>query len=53
MNEIIDCMKFGINGIVSIIDERITLIANDLIQPLDMYINHHNETFHTQFDQAK
>lgn len=53
MQTMIGSMQNGMEKLVGIIEERIVLIANDLIEPLDMYINHHNETFHSQFDSAK
>ena len=53
MYEIIASMTNGMQAIVEVLDERVQLLQNDLVEPLDMYINHHNETFHLQFDQAK
>lgn len=36
-----------------LLEERVTHITGDLIEPLDMYINHHEQTSLQQFDQAK
>ena len=44
MHESVNCLKFGIEGLIRFIEERVTHITGDLIEPLDMYINHHEQT---------
>lgn len=39
--------------LLNLLEERVTHITGDLIEPLDMYINHHEQTSNQQFDQAK
>jgi hypothetical protein len=41
MSDSINCMKMGVEALISFMDERVTHITGDLIEPLDMYINHH------------
>ena len=47
MQSMIGSMQSGMEKLVGLVEERVVLIANDLIEPLNMYINHHNETFHS------
>ena len=41
MYDSVNCMKMGVEALISFMDERVTHITGDLIEPLDMYINHH------------
>jgi hypothetical protein len=38
---------------VVIIEEKIQLITGDLLEPLEMYIGHHDQTLQQQFTQAR
>ena len=40
-------------GVVSIVDDKVATITGDLIEPLEMYISHHEETSKNQLDNAK
>jgi hypothetical protein len=37
-------MKEGMKSMQNIVQERVNLIVGDIIEPLDMYINHHDQT---------
>ena len=41
MLQSINCLKKGMNQILNLLEERVTHITGDLVEPLDMYINHH------------
>ena len=53
MMQIVNCLKLGMDQLLLLLEERVTHITGDLIEPLDMYINHHEQTSLQQFDQAK
>ena len=41
MTDAVECFNWGVEQIVKIAQDRVTLIAGDLIEPLDLYIAHH------------
>ena len=41
MVQSINCLKLGMVQLLNLLEERVTHITGDLIEPLDMYINHH------------
>jgi hypothetical protein len=45
-------MKLTMTQQHKIIEERVNLIIGDLIEPLEMYISHHDQTSTQQFKQA-
>ncbi len=51
--EAVECMKKATNHMVVIIEEKIQLITGDLLEPLEMYIGHHDQTLQQQFTQAR
>ena len=44
MLQSINCLKKGMNQLLNLLEERVTHITGDLVEPLDMYINHHEQT---------
>jgi len=50
MLQSINCFKKGINQLMNLLEERVTHITGDLVEPLDMYINHHEQTSAKQFN---
>ena len=44
MSDSVNCLKMGAEALISFMEERVTHITGDLIEPLDMYINHHEQT---------
>jgi|TARA_B110000285_G_C14915494_1_gene510003 hypothetical protein len=44
MSDSVNCLKMGVEALLSFMEERVTHITGDLIEPLDMYINHHEQT---------
>jgi hypothetical protein len=40
--EAVECMKKATSNMVIIIEEKIQLITGDLLEPLEMYIGHHD-----------
>lgn len=53
MSEALDCLSYGVDQIVKIAQERVTLIAGDLIEPLDLYITHHEQASSESFESAR
>lgn len=53
MSETVECLKAGLLNLTVIVEDRVSLITGDLIEPLEMYISHHEQTSESQFDQAK
>jgi len=51
--EAVECMKKATSHMVVIIEEKIQLITGDLLEPLEMYIGHHDQTLQQQFTQAR
>ena len=52
MSDSVNCLKMGVEALLQFMEERVTHITGDLIEPLDMYINHHEQTSSQQFEQA-
>lgn len=48
-----DVMKKAMNFILRSVDEKAAMIAGDLVEPLELYISHHEQTSLQQFDQAR
>jgi len=48
-----EAFKDGINILIDTLQERLTLFTGDLVEPLDLYISHRDQTCKKQFDQAK
>ena len=49
-NEVI---KKAMGFIIKSIEEKATMMAGDLIEPLELYISHHEQTSQQQFEQAR
>lgn len=47
-----EVIRSAIKKLVGVVEDRVTLIAGDLIEPLNMYINHHTSTCKTQYEKA-
>ena len=45
-------MGKSLQGIIQIIDDRVQLMENDIIEPLNMYIQHHNGISESQQEKA-
>jgi hypothetical protein len=52
MKESGEVIRNAIKKLVTVVEDRVTLIAGDLIEPLNMYIQHHNSTSDEQFTKA-
>ena len=39
-----DVMKKAMNFILRSVDEKAAMIAGDLVEPLELYISHHEQT---------
>lgn len=52
MSLAIEQMKLTMIQQHKIIEERVNLITGDLVEPLEMYISHHDQTSQQQFKQA-
>ena len=48
-----DIMKKAMNIVLRTVDEKVAMISGDLVEPLELYISHHETTSQTQFDQAR
>ena len=53
MGQANEVLQRGIKTVTDLIDEKATLIARDIIEPLELYIHHHDQTSNLQFDQAR
>lgn len=42
MKEASNVIRNSIKKLINIVEDRVVLIGGDLIEPLDMYIKHHN-----------
>ena len=49
----VDAFKDGVNIILDSLQERMNLFAGDIIEPLELYIQHREQTCKKQLDQAK
>ena len=52
MKEATEVIRGSIKKMMNLVEDRVALIAGDLIEPLNMYIQHHNTTSQEQFDKA-
>lgn len=48
-----EVMKKSMICIMKAIDEKVKLITGDLVEPLELYISHHEQTSTQQFEQAR
>lgn len=48
-----DVLKKAVGFIISSIDEKSKLIMSDLVEPLELFLNHHDQTAQHQFEQAR
>jgi len=53
MDEATQLLRSGILSLVNIVEDRVLLIKGDLIEPLEVYMAHHEKTKLEQFDQAQ
>ena len=53
VQEAIQTLKTAVTSVISIIDDKVATITGDLIEPLEMYIGHHEETSRNQLESAK
>lgn len=53
VNLAVNGLKDGIQSLINALKDRTMLINGDLIEPLEMYLQHHDQKCVTQFDQAK
>ena len=44
MNMANEVMKKAMNFMINQIEEKVSLISGDLIEPLELYVNHHEKT---------
>lgn len=48
-----ECLKSSILKLIHEVEDRITLINGDLIEPLNMYIQHYSTTTDAEFDKLE
>ena len=48
-----DVMKKAMGFVIRSVDERAKMILSDLVEPLELFITHHDQTSSQQFDQAR
>ena len=48
-----DVMKKAMGFIIRSVDEKAKMILSDLVEPLELFISHHDQTSSQQFEQAR